>query len=80
MIIDNVEAYEKWKWEWTRLMKLAEKIANEKWANRIELWAYPQDEYTDSARLLEFYENLGYKINEESSFEWVPYYDMVKYL
>lgn len=30
----------------------------------------------DSESLREFYENLGYEVNEESEFDGVPYYDM----
>lgn len=76
MIIDNIESKTQKQGIWTILMKEAENIATEKWLERIELWAYPQNNSITSESLKNFYEKLWYQVNSDTLFDWKTYYDM----
>lgn len=78
MIIDNVEAKTQKQWIGTQLMKEAENIATKKWLDRIELWAFPQNDTITPEALVEFYGWLWYTVNDYYPFEWKTYYDMSK--
>ncbi len=78
MIIDNIEVITQKNGIWTKLMRKAEQIAFQQELDRIELWAYPQNDSITSDNLLKFYDKLWYEINEESEFDGTPYYDISK--